>query len=244
MTIEADPSLVPDWEELKERTKLLPETDGVPLETPWHRAAINLLIEVLLFLWRGRDDFYIGGNMFIYFRLEDSNREEVRGPDFFYVAGADRHRPRESWVVWREDGRYPDVIIELLSRTTAVEDRTTKKALYEQTFHTPEYFLYDPATRQVEGWKLIGASYQAIQPDARGWLWSEVLRLWVGNWDGTYQDLEATWPRFYDAQGNLLLLPVEAAEVKAAEAAAKLAERDAEVARLRGQLANKGTPAP
>src|SRR2546426_8976389 len=48
-------------------SKYLPREDGVPLETAWHRYAMNLMIEVLNYLWRARNDFYVGGNMFIYY---------------------------------------------------------------------------------------------------------------------------------------------------------------------------------
>ena len=61
---------------------------------------------------------------------------------------------------------YPDVIIELLSPTTAKEDRTTKKRIYEQTFHTSEYYLYDPDTQQLEGWRL-GPRKRYKAPSAR-----------------------------------------------------------------------------
>jgi len=39
--------------------------------------------------------------------------------------------PRQGWVVW-ENGRYPDVIVELMSPTTAEIDTGAKKELYEQ----------------------------------------------------------------------------------------------------------------
>jgi Uma2 family endonuclease len=53
-------------------------------------------------------------------------------------------RPRNSWVVWEENGKYPDLIIELLSDSTANVDRGLKKALYQDHFRTPEYFLFAP----------------------------------------------------------------------------------------------------
>jgi hypothetical protein len=65
MRIAVDPSLVPDFEELEAFTRQLPETDGVPLESPWHLAAINLMIDILNYLWRDRYVFFCGGNMFL-----------------------------------------------------------------------------------------------------------------------------------------------------------------------------------
>ncbi|NEO27417.1 MAG: hypothetical protein F6K03_11120, partial [Kamptonema sp. SIO4C4] len=50
------------------------------------------------------------------------------------------------------------------------------------------------------------------------------LGLWVGTWQGTISREEATWVRFYDAEGNLVLLPDEAAQQRADRLAARLRE--------------------
>ena len=105
----------------------LPTEDGEPLETSWHRSEINLLIEMIRVHWRGRRDFYAGGNMFIYYSLAQARNRDYRGPDFFVARGVDGSFSREAWVVWEEGGKYPDVIVELLSPSTAREDLTTKK---------------------------------------------------------------------------------------------------------------------
>nr|WP_322505530.1 hypothetical protein [Chroococcidiopsis cubana] len=46
---------------------------------------------------------------------------------FFVALDVDGSRERQGWVVWEEDGRYPDVIVELLSPSTAKVDRGVKK---------------------------------------------------------------------------------------------------------------------
>jgi Uma2 family endonuclease len=205
----------------------LVETDGVPLESHWHVLQIALLIELVTYWFRDRDDYYAGGNMFLYFSEEQARNRDYRGPDFFYVDGANRLPMRPYWAVWQEGGRYPDLIIELLSPTTAQEDRTTKRALYERTFRTSEYFCYDPETEQLEGWRLgPRRRYRAISPDERGWMDAEELGLWLGTWRGQWQGYEAVWLRFYDGEGNLVPTRTELA-----------AAAEAEVARLRERLA-------
>src|SRR5438128_6151887 len=79
-----------DLEALRELTKLLPDADGVPLETPWHFAAIAFLKEILAWHWRHRDDFFIGGNMFVYYNVHRLLHRDSRGPHFFYVCSVDR----------------------------------------------------------------------------------------------------------------------------------------------------------
>ena len=230
--------------------KLL-ETDGVPLETSWHRDEINLLVEQVRYQLRDRKDYYVGGNMFIYFDIERARNRNFRGPDFFFVDGANSEPSRPYWVVWEEGGKYPDAIIELLSESTAEEDRTTKKDVYERVFKTSDYFCYDPFTQRLEGWQLLKHRYQPLPANERGWLWSEELQLWLGRWDGPYQNRVETWLRFYDVQGNVVPLFAEAERQRAeterqraeterqqTEAERQRAEAaEAEIARLRQMLA-------
>jgi Uma2 family endonuclease len=181
--------------------KDLPYEDGVPLESSWHLFQINLLLEVVNCRFDALDDFYAGGNMFIYFNLDQLKNQDFRGPDFFYIRGVPRRPLRKYWAIWGEGGRFPDVIMELLSPTTAKIDRTVKKDVYEQVFRTPEYFLYDPDADRLEGWRLSG-TYQSIEPNERGWFWSERLGGWIGRWQGAYQGQPATWIRVFDEQGQ------------------------------------------
>ena len=141
---------IPDFPDLSD----LPEEDGIPLETDWHRLQINLLDDVVTQRWRDRVDFFAGGNMFVYYSVKQARNRDYRGPDFFVVKNIDGSYPRQKWVVWEENGRYPDVIIELMSPSTAQEDLGAKKALYEQTFHTADYFCYDPDEQKLYGWRL------------------------------------------------------------------------------------------
>ncbi len=209
----------------------LPAEDGIPLESNWQRAQMDLLIELINLHWADRADFYAGGNMFIYYSPYRLKSEDVRGPDFFVVKGTDKTRVRRSWIVWEEEGKLPHVIVELVSPSTQAEDEGRKKELYEQTFRTPEYFLYYPAESKLIGWQLVGGVYQPLRPDARGWLWSDQLGLWLGTWAGYGDNGEYnTWLRFYEANDRLVPTHSERAaqaEAKAAQAEVKAAEAEA-----------------
>ena len=202
--------------------------DGEPLESNWHRAEINLLIETLQRHWQGRTDFYAGGNMFVYYSTEQARRRDYRGPDFFVVLNVDGSYTRKAWVVWEEAGRYPDVIVELMSPTTAREDLTTKLALYERTFRTPDYFCYDPDEQRLLGWHRNSEHYVELEPDERGQLWCAQLGLWLGQWEGYYLNEQAVWLRFYTPEGELLLTEHEAAEAERQRAEAERQRAEAE----------------
>jgi len=222
---------------LKELESLdLPSEDGIPLETNWHRIEMNLLIASVHWHWRDRRDYFAGGNMFIYFSLAQVRNKDYRGPDFFVVKDTDGDKNRDSWVVWNEDGQYPDVIVELASASTIGTDLGLKKHLYEHTFRTPEYFCYDPGEKRLYGWRMNKRVYVKILPNDRGWLWSEELGLWIGLWEGEFQRVNSVWLRFYNDDGQLILTRGEA-ESKRAEAESKRAEAEARRAEAEAQRA-------
>jgi len=258
--IAIDPALLAVHPDLAVLTLNLPDSDGEPMENEREYFQIVLLYEALEQYWRGRRDFYMGGNMFVYYSPEQAHeilaeeadparpRRAFRGPDLFIVLDVDGSFRRQKWVVWDEGGRYPDVIFEFLSPSTRRIDQTTKKTLYEQTFKTREYYWYDPFDpREFQGWRLDSDNgYQAMTPDARGWIWSPALQLWIGRWEGTYRRDQTTWLRFYDPEDRLVMTSGEIAEIALqqaemtkqwAEAAEQRAAAEAELARLQAELA-------
>lgn len=141
-----------------------------------------------------------------------NRRDTYRGPDFFLVTGVDPYKSREAWIVWEEEGKYPDLIVEFLSPSTEEADRTRKREIYEQVFCCREYFMYDPFKTGVEGLRLEDARYRPIVPDARGWLWSEVLGAWLGQWQGEFRRHHFNWLRIYRPDGTLVLTDAEERE--------------------------------
>ncbi|MBD2085334.1 Uma2 family endonuclease [Trichocoleus sp. ST-U3] len=187
--------------QMPDATKLL--SDEPEMESSLHYKQLALLVSCLEWFWRKRNDFFIGANLTVYFSRQQLRNRDFRGPDFFLVKNTEK-KERLSWVVWEEEGKYPDLIIELLSNTTASIDRNLKKELYQNRFRTPEYFWFDPESLELAGFRLVGEQYQAIVPNPQGWLWSEVLDLYLG--------IEAGKLRYFIPEGSLVLTPEEAAE--------------------------------
>ena len=217
------------WEAPEPPTDLVFD-DGEPLESNRHRIAMNVLIDSVLTALAERKDFFVGGNMFVYYSREQAMNRDFKGPDFFVALEVDGSRERQGWVLWEENGRYPDVIVELMSPSTAKVDKGIKKELYERTFHTREYYIYDPfESGSLEGWRLDASQrYQSLAANERGWLWCESLKLWLGTWEGSIRREPPTgtcqWLRFYDPQERLVLLQEEIAEQER-QRAERLAER-------------------
>ncbi|MDB9307861.1 Uma2 family endonuclease [Aphanizomenon sp. CS-733/32] len=212
-------------------------SDEPPVETELHLEQIMLLIKCLKWLWKDRTDFYTAGNLTIYYSPNQKKNEKLTGPDFFVVLGTER-KTRKSWVVWDEDGKYPNVIIEILSPSTANTDRVMKKELYQNTFRTPDYFWFDPYTLEFVGFHLIDNKYQPLEPNEEGYLWSEQLGLYLGVHDGLL--------RYFTPQGELLPTPEETAAAEAQKAvksekranqeAQRAAQADARAERLAAKL--------
>jgi ATP adenylyltransferase/5',5'''-P-1,P-4-tetraphosphate phosphorylase II/Uma2 family endonuclease len=199
-------------------------SDEPQLETYLHLQQMMLLLNCLDWLWKDRTDYFAAGNLTIYHSPRQRKSEDFRGPDFFVVLGTEK-RPRKSWVVWEEEGKYPNIIIELLSDSTANTDRALKKQIYQDIFRTPDYFWFDPDTLELKGFHLLDGVYHDLQPNPQGHLWSQQLGLYLG--------VQEQSLRFFTAEGQLVATPREAAE--AAQQRAEAERQRAEAERQRNE---------
>jgi Uma2 family endonuclease len=175
-------------------------SDEPPLETDLHREQIDLLIRLLKYWWQDRPDFYISGNLTVYYNEQQLKSRDFRGPDIFIVLDTEK-KDRRSWVLWEEGGKYPNIVIELLSSSTAAVDRGAKKELYQNVWRLPEYYWFHPETLEFAGFRLVKGKYDAIEANDSGRLVSEQLGLELGIHD---QKL-----RWFTAAGELIPLPEE-----------------------------------
>jgi Uma2 family endonuclease len=236
----------------------LPTGDGDRMESDWHVVSISLLDELVRNHLGTPHNYFCGGNMFLYYSIEQAKEIEeyveaesvkrkprFKGPDFFLVKDVDGTKPRESWVVWEEDGRYPDLVVEFISSSTRRKDVDKNVGFYAKVFRVPEYFWFDRRVGELVGYRLVGSGYERIEPDARGWLWSEVLGAYLGVWVGEYRGRVWSWLRLWDRDGQLVLTREEReareraraaeAEARAAEAEARAAEAEAQAQQERAE---------
>jgi Uma2 family endonuclease len=205
----------------------LPESDGKPMaETDRHREQMISLLHALKERFRDNPEAYVSGNIFMYYHDEAGALQSV-SPDIFVVFGVAKKERRVYKL--KDEGKAPEVVIELTSTNTKVEDLVSKHYIYAK-LGVREYFLFDPYSEAIRpklrGFRLDNGEYLPISGSS---IRSDVLGL----------DLvaETGGLRLYDPQtGERLRTPEEAEAERRAEKAAREAA-EAEIAHLREELA-------
>ena len=215
-----------------------PESDGQPLaESDAHARYMIDVRATLENHFADQPDFYVSGNLLLY--DQEGVPRQVVAPDVFVVRGI-RKGWRPSYKLWQE-GRPPNWVLEVTSRGTRGADLGAKRCLYAW-MGVREYFLYDPLAEYLrpplQGLRLEGGEYRAIEPDAAGALVSAALGLRLVLVEGRLRLRD----RRTDAE---LLSPAEARRAEAARADAEAAARQAaerRIAELEALLARRREP--
>jgi Uma2 family endonuclease len=192
-----------------------PTSDGKPMaETDIHRDDMVDLIQTLQDYFAGRRRAYVSGNLLLYY--EEGNPRKHVAPDVLVALDLDQEPRRDYFLVWKE-GKAPDLVMEITSKTTKREDQTKKPILYRETLKVREYILFDPTedylTPSLQGFRLTAGEYAVIAPVA-GRLPSEVL--------GLHLERDGQQLRLFDpATSTRLLTPREGRAAATARAAAE-----------------------
>jgi Uma2 family endonuclease len=143
-----------------------PETDGKPMaETDFQRKPLTYCVEALDVHFADNPQIYVSGNIVMYYHEGYPNK--YYAPDVFVVRNVPKH-DRRTYKIW-EEGKAPDLVIEILSKGTWKKDVGEKKQVYAQ-LGVREYFLYDPLgecmDRPLAGyWLDKDGEYKPIQLD-------------------------------------------------------------------------------
>jgi len=194
-------------------------------ETDRHRKLMLGLLHALEERFRKNPRVYVTGNIFVYYRDENGELQPV-SPDIFVVHGVAKHERRIYKI--EDEGKAPEVVIELISRATTVEDHVTKRHIYTQ-LGVKEYFIFDPyrdaQPSALAGFRLENGEYVPMtvaRHNGSIHLRSKIL--------GLELRVEKGQLRFYDPKtGARLRTPEETED--------ELRTAEAEVTRLRKALA-------
>jgi Uma2 family endonuclease len=154
-----------------------PTGDGKPMaETDVHRDDMVDVIQMLKDHFADERDVYVSGNLLMFY-VEGDRRKHI-SPDVFMVRGVEK-KDRDHYLIWKE-GKAPNAVIEITSKSTRREDQRKKKELYRAVLQVPEYFQFDPTEDYLDpplqGLRLIDGIYLPIEP-VNGRLPSEALGL-------------------------------------------------------------------
>jgi Uma2 family endonuclease len=95
-------------------------------ETDWHRDLMTAIIAILKLWYAKARRVYVSGNLLLYY-VPGNKRKHV-SPDVFVVRGVSK-RKRLYYLLW-EEGKSPEMITEVTSKSTRKEDLDTKFKLY------------------------------------------------------------------------------------------------------------------
>ena len=208
-----------------------PIDDDEPLAESEHQLFPLTYAHAALRSWFEDDPTtWVGADMFLYY--EEGVPSSVVAPDVFVVTQTHKSHLRNIFQTWVE-GRVPELVLEIMSRTSVDNDLVTKHELYER-LGVREYWLYDPTEEGVleprlRGHVLVNGEYRPTEV-------READGKHVGASDVLGLELHANgeWFRFFDP-GSGEYLPDSEERKRAQEAAeARVAELEAELRTLRG----------
>ncbi|MEQ9368370.1 MAG: Uma2 family endonuclease [Coleofasciculus chthonoplastes F3-SA18-01] len=211
----------------------LPESDGTFVKNfQEHPQSIILTDSIgsVLQQLHPDGDYAIGQDCGIYWRETEPPEKGAEAPDWFYVPNVPpllNGEIRRSYVLWREL-MAPMIALEFASGngdeerdatplSVSAEGETTKPGkfwVYERIIRIPYYGIFEVKTSKLEVYNWLNFSYQKLQPNERGHYPITPLGVELGLWHGTYQNQTQHWLRWWDSEGNLLLIGEERAQLE------------------------------
>ena len=211
----------------------LPESDGTFVKNfQEHPQSLILTDSIGQILQERHPDgqYAIGQDCGIYWRETQPAEQGAEAPDWFYVPNVPPNidgQMRRSYVLWREH-IAPLIALEFasgngdeerdltpLSRTDeGVVTKPGKFWVYERVMRIPYYGIYQVNNGRLEVYRLIDGYYQLLELNQRGHFPITPLGVELGLWQGSYQNQTMLWLRWWDEEGNLLLIGDERAELE------------------------------
>jgi Uma2 family endonuclease len=204
------------------RAIVYPTRDGKPMaESDLHRRDMTDVIQELEDHFADRPRVYVSGNLLLCY--EEGNPRKHVAPDVLVALDVPKEPNRDHYLVWKE-GKAPDFVAEITSKSTRQEDQKTKHRIYRDILKVSEYFLFDPRAEYLnpplQGFRLVGGEYLSIEAVA-GRLPSQVL--------GLHLERDGNELRLFDpATGARLLTRRERQEAAVGRAEAAVGRAEAE----------------
>lgn len=201
---------------------LYPSSDGLPMAESSEQLGVMVDgVSVLRNRYRERRaDVFVGGDLLMYYQRGDPTKRVA--PDVFVIFGV-ADGLRKAYRLW-DEGKAPDFVLEVASKSTWREDVGRKRDLYERLGFR-EYWLFDPhggfLRPVLQGLALEGGKYRELPARLEGGV--RVLRSRVLELDLRAEGEQLRF-RVPGAEENLRTLAEETDARRRAEAACRSAE--------------------
>lgn len=170
--------------------------------------------------------------------VKANDRVAVKAPDWAYIPNITVPRSEvERSYTPKLQGDLPVVVMEFLSETDGGEYSSKqthpygKWFFYEQILQVPNYVIFDTDGGLLEFYRLEGDHYKLELPNPDGRHWIEEMGLFLGTWQGTRDERQGYWLRWWTAQEELVLWSRERALLAQAQADDEKARADEAQAR-------------
>jgi Uma2 family endonuclease len=211
-----------------------PDDDGLPMsDNSWQFNWIVLLHANLDAQFRDDPNVFVAGNHLIY--AVEGDPKTRQAPDVYVAIGRPK-TARGSYKVWEEAGIFPQVVFEVWSPRTRLQQMEDKRDFYEQYGAEEYYVVYPEFPAYAEGWLRQGDKLVRI-PDMNGHV-SQRL--------GIRFQVEEGELMVFHREGQPFRTPaemvaeVEAQRARAAEEAARATEEKERADKLAARLRELG----
>jgi Uma2 family endonuclease len=197
--------------------------DDAPVDNRYSERQMRLLTNPLFESWDQGKPFEALTDVGLFSKPDN---ESVVVPDFLLSLGVEPREVTEeketrSYFIWLY-GQPPNLVIEIVSNNEGGE--LDRKYESYQRIGVAYYAVHDPfhklGKRTLRLFRLEAGRYV----ECASVNWMPEIKLGLTLWQGSFQDVEANWLRFVDAEGRLIPTGAERAE-KERERAERLAER-------------------
>jgi len=191
----------------------LPDSDETPVDNELQNDIPNILLNLLMWIWGERTNWFWGVDMCIYYEpnIEEPEKSKSIVPDGFLALGVDP-RPNQggrlSYVLWHER-ILPTLVLEVISKKYNGE--YDRKLSQYQDLGILYYVIYNATSgrrglyknhQSLEVYKLIDSKYELLESvslqENRKIVWMPEVALGIGCEIGTRGNWEREWLYWYD----------------------------------------------
>ncbi len=149
-----------------DKSKIIyPDDNGEPMSDNTEQFRLIVWIkENLELLFANDANVFVAGNL-LWYPVEGNNKIS-QAPDAMVVLGRPKG-DRGSYQQWLEDNIPPQVVFEIWSPGNRLTPMIQKFKFYER-HGVEEYYLYDPQTLELTGWRRLDDELEAIE-QMDGW---------------------------------------------------------------------------